>query len=240
MGDQQLHLDRLAEPMRASVTQYATLLRDLSGDNAKSLTLFGAIAAGTFDASRHTVRNVLVLERVDLDLLRRIAEHGAKLGKAKISAPLIMTDAYIKSSLDTFPLELIEIQQMHLTIFGPDSFCDLSFADEHVRLQCERESKSLLIGLRQGLLAAAGRDKVLVAVELDISTALVRTMRGMLWLKGQKDAKKATEVVAEIEKATDRKLPGIRVSLDASAEHGWQQFERLYKDVEALVELANA
>ncbi len=240
MGDQQLRIDRLAEPMRAPVTQYAALLRDLGGSNAESLTLFGAIAAGTFDATRHTVSNVLVLERVDLNLLKRIAEHGAKLGKARISAPLIMTDAYIKSSLDTFPLELIEIQQMHATVFGPDPFTDLSFADEHVRLQCERESKSLLIGLRQGLLAAAGRDKVLEAVELDIGTALVRTMRGMLWLKGQKDAKKATEVVTEIEKAADRQLPGIRASLDTSAEHGWQQFERLYQDVEALAELANA
>ncbi len=240
MGDQQLRLDRVAEAMRPPITRYAALLRELASDNAQSLTLFGTIAASTFDAARHTVRNVLVLDRIDLDMLRRLAEHGAKLGKGRISAPLIMTDAYIGASLDTFPLELIEIQQMHVTIFGDDPFTDLAFQNEHVRLQCERESKSLLIGLRQGLLAAAGRDKVLAAVEADIGAALIRTMRGMLWLKGNKDAKSASDVVGEVEKMADRKLPGIRASLDVAGEHSWPQFESLYRDVEALAEIANA
>ena len=69
------------------------------------------------------------------------------MGKAKIAAPLIMTQDYIQNSLDSFPLEFLEIQQHHLCLFGQDSFAELSFYQPHLRLQCERELKSMLIGM---------------------------------------------------------------------------------------------
>lgn len=240
MAKESLRLDGVIEAMREPIREYCGLLKELAADNAKTLTLFGAIAAGAFDATRHTVRNVLLLESVDLGLLRSLAQHGAKLGKNRISAPVIMTNAYIKSSLDTFALELIEIRQMHVTVFGDDPFEELAFEDAHVRLQCEREFKAILIGLRQGLLAAAGRDKILEALEVDVGEGLVRTLRGLLWLKGQKDGKAAGDVIAEVEKMTERKLPGVRAALDATGAHGWDQFQSLYGDVESLAEIANA
>jgi hypothetical protein len=233
-------LDRLPTLLREPVGQYAALVREIAGERAKALTLFGAATAGSFDPDRHTVSNVLVLDAVDLNVLRRLAEHGAKLGKARISAPLIMTPKYIRASLDTFPLELIEIHQNHLTLFGQDHFAGLSFEDTHVRLQCERELKAILIGLRQGLLAAAGRGKLLSELEVGAGEGLMRTLRGLLWLKGQREAKPAHEVLAEVEKITERKLPGIHTTLEPFANRGWTEFEALYRDVEALGEIANA
>ncbi len=240
MPDEQDAMKRVPESMRGPIEEYTGLVRELAGGSAKALTLFGAIVAGSFDPSRHTARNVLVVAQVDLSVLKKLAGHGARLGKASISAPLIMTPEYIKTSLDTFPLELLEISQKHVTIFGQDYFEDLSFDADHVRLQCERELKVILIGLRQGLLAAAGREKFISALEMDAGEGLTRTLRGLLWLKGDKDAKPATDVIAAIEKLTERKLPGIRTALDTSAHHGWDELDTLYRDVEALGEIANA
>ena len=240
MADELAGLARVTEPMREPIRAYAVLVRELAGSSAKALTLFGAIAADSFDPSRHTARSVLVLDNVDLPMLRRVSNHGVALGRKSISAPLVMTPKYIGASLDTFPLELIEIHQMHLTIFGEEFFDDLKFEDVHVRLQCERELKTILIGLRQGLLAAAGRDKVISALETDVGEGLTRTLRGMLWLKGQKQAEPAGVVVTEVEKIIDRKLPGVRTALDPSGRHGWDEFQALYGDVEALGEIADA
>ncbi len=240
MGKEWGGLDRITAAMQQPLRSYAELVRKLAGTNAKALTLFGAVAADSFDPSRHTVRNVLVVDRVDLSMLRKLADHGAKLGKARVAAPLVMTPEYIKDSLDTFPLELIEIHQQHVTLFGDDHFMDLTFEDGHVRLQCERELKVILIGLRQGLLAAAGREKFIGALEMDVGEGLMRTLRGMLWLKGQKDAKPATDVLGAVETIIEKKLPGVQTALDHAAHHGWDEFESLYRDVEALGGIANA
>ena len=240
MADETLRLERIAEPMRQPIEEYVALVRETAGAGAASLTLIGAIAGGTFDATRHSIRSVLVLKTIDLEMLRRFSEHGPKLGKRFIAAPLIMTDEYIKTSLDTFPLELLEISQRHVTVFGEDPFADMTFDDSHIRLQCERELKTVLISLRQGLLAAAGRDKVLRAVELDIGDQLIRTLRGVLWLDGKKTSKPAAEVVAAVESMAKRKLTGVRATLDVSGAHEWEQFQSLYRDVEALTEMADA
>lgn len=233
-------IDEVIEPMREPLRRFAALVRELGGSNAKALSLIGAIAAGTFDASRHTARSVLVLARVDLPMLRRLSGHGMQLGKDRIAAPLVMTPDYIRASCDSFPLELIEIQQKRLTLFGSDYFEELQFDAAHVRLQCERELKSVLIGLRQGLLASAGRERLLSAFDTQAAETLVRTLRGILWLKGQRDGRPGREVVGEVERLLDRKLSGLTSALDPSSEHRWEDFETLYHDVEGLGETANA
>ncbi|MFQ5589544.1 MAG: hypothetical protein ACE5HE_00135 [Phycisphaerae bacterium] len=233
-------LSQVVEPMRAPLKEYAGLAADLAGASGKALTLFGAITTDGFDRARHTARSVLVVTRVDLGMLRRLAEHGVKLGKARIAAPLVMTPEYIANSLDTFPLEFIEIKQQHITVFGEDCFDSISLEDAHVRLQCERELKVIQMGLRQGLLAAAGRYKLLGTLEQDAGERLLRTLRGMLWLKGKRDARPAQEVIREIEEVAGRKLAGIRSALAPGAEQGWSGFERLYGDVEALEKIADA
>ncbi len=225
--------------MRQGIERYAGLVREVFGEHARGVTLYGAIVAGSFDPQRQTARSVLVLDAIDLRGLRTLSEHGPQLGKSSIAAPVVMTPAYIEDSLDTFPLELLEIHQQHATILGADHFEQLEFADADLRLQCERELKAVLIGMRQALLAAAGREEFVDAIEAGIAESLLRTMRGMLWLRGQKQALPADRVVADVEGHTGLKLGGVRLALKTSLTHDWGHFETLYRDVEKLGEVVN-
>lgn len=235
-------MDRIVTPMRERVGSYARLIQELFGESGKSLTVFGAVLIDGFNVDRDAVRSVLVVERIELPLLRRLADRGAKLGKAGVAAPLIMTPDHIRTSLDAFPLELMEIQQQqqHATLFGQDYFGALTFDNAHVRLQCERELKRILIAMRQGLLACAGRERLIPMLEMDAAYDLARTLRGLLWMKGQKKFKVAADVVTDIESITSQKLPGLRTALHPAKPPGWADFDRLYLDVEALGEIVNA
>ncbi len=232
-----IHLEtigRLADAMRQPIRAYAEKVSQIAGDHAVGLSLFGSIVAGSFDSKRHTARSVLVLDEVDLALLRELSKNGAQLGKVNISAPLIMTPADIRTSLDSFPLELLEIAQCHLTLLGDDFFSALPFETGSMRLQCERELKGTLIGLRQGLLAAAGREKLYDGLETESAHRLVRTLRGMLWLKGEKEGHPETDVIAQVEKLAGVALPGVRNAMNRATPNDWEAFRKLYADVEAL------
>ena len=233
-------LQRVVPQARSAVSKLAELLHELCAGRANALTVFGAALDASFQPTRHNIQSVLVLEQIDLEVLRQLAQHGPELGSHALAAPLIMTPDYIRSSLDTFPLELIEIHQQHETVFGPDHFKDLRFEDEHVRLQCERELKSILIGMRQGLLAAAGRDQLLSALEAGAAERLLRTIRGMLWFKGTRTPQPASEVLKAVERLIERELPAIHRVLEAAEPAGWQEFKTLYHDVATLREIADA
>ena len=224
---------QLPESMAGPVRAFTETIQQLAGQKALALTLFGSIVAGAFDAKRHNVKSVLVMETVDLEFLRTLSKAGPRLGKARISAPLIMTPDYITASLDTFPLEFLEIKQQHLCVFGQDYFADLTLGAPQVRHQCERELKTILLGMRQALLGAAGRESILGEIETEVAERLTRTLRGMLWLQGQEPAS-VREVVAAVEASLKRNLGGLRSAIDELGRHGWEEFKELYGDVDAL------
>lgn len=231
---------QLPEGLQAPVDRCVATLRETVGAAMKSLTVYGSATTGEFDPDVDAVRSVLVVDRVDLEALRNLSAHGQRLGRDGIAAPLIMTPAYIKESLDTFPLELIEIGRTGVTVVGEDHFADLSPEVDHVQLQCERELKVLLIGLRQGLLTAAGRERALAALAIEAGDALVRTMRGLLWLSGEREARTRSQVLAATEKHTGKKWPAIRLALEHKSGGEWDRFVALYDEVHKLSEIADA
>ena len=234
-----MNMDHVVVHMQEPLTTYLDRVQTLAGSNCLAIIGFGTIATSEFDPAKHVARSVIVLDKIDLATLRELAKDGAKLGKARIAAPLIMTPVYITGSLDAFPLELLEIQQCHVCFVGTDYFTDLAFEERHLRLQCERELKTILIGMRQGLLAAAGREKLFDAMESDVAERLLRTLRGLLWLHGQYEYVSSMDVVSRIEQETDRSLVGIRQALQKHRRHDWDDFTRLYDDVDGLKTLAD-
>ena len=232
--EDELKLERVPPAMQQPVQQYATRVRSLAGAHAQALTLFGSVAAGAFDPKSHTARSVLIVDDIDLEMLRRLAKEGPKLGKVRIAAPLIMTLGYITTSLNTFPLEFLEIQQHHICVFGNDYFEEILLSGADVRHECERELKTILLGMRQALLATTGRDKLLTEIEFDVSERVVRTLRGMLWLNGEKEPRPALATIEAAETQFKTTLPGLRTAIESGAAHGWHEFKTLYADVEAV------
>lgn len=235
-------LDNIPDDIQVPVRGFADLLKTLCTEQVLSLTLIGSAATGQSLPTNASIRSVLVMEKVDLDALRRIGEQGPRFGKQRIAAPLIMTPPYIKASCDTFPLELLEITQNRCVVFGDDYFADLSFENADIRHQCERELKALAISLRQGLLASSGSEPVVSEVMKNAGEGLLRVMRGMLWLKGQQEKQPGPRVVDAMEKLTERNLPGIRAAVTSSRDSSSapHEFDFLYQDVEALGAIADA
>ncbi len=154
--------------------------------------------------------------------------------------PLVLTPDYLKDSCDTFPLEFIEIKQRHVTILGNDYFDSLSFRDSDVRLQCERELKVILLGMHQGLLASSGHERTLLDVTGQLIEHLIRTLRGLLWLKGQRDPGSTPQVVEATEQLIGRKLAGVRRLLHGDESTTWDAFCELYANVQDLGQYVNA
>lgn len=225
--------------MQQPLEEMCSLLERLAGPNLLGVTAFGPVLEPGFKATGLSATTVVVLQRVDMLFLRRLAEHGPHLGRIGIAAPLTMTPEYIASSLDTFPLEMLEIHQHHVTLNGTDYFTRLDIQPEHLRLECEREFKRVLLRLRHGLLAAAGRSDFLVELEHDIGHHVLRTIRGFLWLKGHKSYLPAVTALDTCEELVGGRLPGIREAVRPDSQGSWEEFTALYQDAEALAVAAN-
>ncbi|MFQ5806838.1 MAG: hypothetical protein ACE5I3_10350 [Phycisphaerae bacterium] len=241
MANRELNTDPLPATHRAGFEQFAKALLELAGDNLLGLSAFGGWLVNDPFFEGTPARSVAVLRGVDLKTLDRLASSGAKFGKQNLRAPLIMTPEYIKASCDVFPLELLEIQQLHSLVCGEDHFAELTFERKDVRLQCEREFKGELIQLRQGLLAAAGRHRLLGELCLAVTERTLRILRGVLHHADPSAmAKQARDVVTKAATTTNVKLATLEGLVTGGQEPGLLEFEGLYAEVEALAAYADA
>jgi hypothetical protein len=229
----------LPAALQAPAEHFARRIAELLGDAVRGLAIYGAAVAGPFHPEHDAVRSVLVLARADLELIRKLAQAGSGERRGRFAPPLVLTPRAIDSSRDTFPLELLEIQQWHVNLLGDEFFSALEFAAHDMRLQCEREIKVLEIAMHQGLLASRGHEEHLSLLSADLSDSLLRVLRGLVWLAGERQPQPRFHVIERVEKLIARPLPGVCAALDRSDLAGWHKFQRLYDDLQALGRFAD-
>ncbi len=230
----------MIEPLRAPVCHLATQLKELGKSHAVGLVIFGSAAAGTIDPIKDAIHSVALFDTIDLHVLKQLAVEGQRLGSFRLAAPLVFTPKELKSSCDTFALEFIEIQQQHVVVFGEDYFASLEFRDSDVRLQCERELKVVAVGIHHGLLTAGDESHRLEHLCVRFGEQVLRTLRGVLWIKGIREPRPAFEVLAHAEKIVERPLPGVRGAALRMAPPDWKLFCALHADVKALEAFVDA
>jgi len=167
-----------------------------------SVHVTGSALTADFDPRRSDVNSVFVLIQMDLQFLSVLAPLGKTYGKKGIAAPLIMTPEYIKSSLDVFPIEFLNLKLIHFTVSGEDIFRDIEIRRTELRYQCERELKVKLIGLRQAYIRSAGNPKVLSENIIASVPAYIPLFRAIIFLLGGAPPVNNNDVFAALHETT--------------------------------------
>ena len=191
-------IDRLPPEARDPVARYAERLEAGLGENLRSIAIFGS-ATGTDYVPRRSDVNVLVGVRVlGIEALRAARPPSARRGRRRFIAPLLLTLDYIRSSLDTFPVEFLEMRERHILLYGEDLLAGLDIRPEDIRRQCERELKAHLIKLRQAYLEAAGSTRGLSELLGVALTSLLPSFRNILRLKDPAAPRERAAVLAAL------------------------------------------
>lgn len=155
------------------------------GGALHSLHITGSALTPDYQEKVSDINSLVVLKEMDFGFLRFLASIGDKYRKKNIAAPLIMTAAYIRGSLDVFPIEFSDLRLIHRTVYGEDILEGLTIDKAHLRLQCEREVKTKLIGLRQGYVATLDKKPLLVEKLSQSITGYIPLFRAIISLMGQ-------------------------------------------------------
>lgn len=178
-----LDLGGLREEISDPVKFFSEQVITSFGDNLESITIFGSSLTNDYTAGKSDINTVLVLKTQTIDSLNTIADMAKAMQKKAIAVPVLMTPAYIETSMDVFGIEFLDFQLNHNTIYGNDPFGSLTILKSDVRLQCERELKAMLIRLRQGYIAAGANKRLVRDILISTAAGLLPLLRAILWLK---------------------------------------------------------
>jgi hypothetical protein len=125
------------------------------GSDLLSIILYGSGARGEYIPKKSDLNFMIVLSENGMNRLSKAIPLVSKWHKQRVSTPLFLTPASIASSLDTFPVEFLNIKAAYTLVYGDDCLKNLTFDKRYVRLQCEREVKGKLVQLRKHFLETA-------------------------------------------------------------------------------------
>ncbi|MBN1600345.1 MAG: hypothetical protein JW915_01995 [Chitinispirillaceae bacterium] len=187
----------------------------LYGKDLVSIILYGSGAGGDFDPRKSDVNLLIVLTSMDVELIAKSSEIQSRYLRERFSIPLFMNKKYIEQSLDSYPVEFLNLKGCYRVLYGEDVFESLSIESDHLRLQIERELKGKWLHLLQEFpYARKNRKNLLELARLSLK-AYAPVFRAMLHIKGVEIPLKRNELLKEIESAytiSDQSLSKISES----------------------------
>jgi len=164
-------------------------------DDLVSIILYGSAAGKDYRPGKSDINFMIVLSEKGIERIDEAFDIIKKWQKRTVAIPLFLTEAYVGTSLDVFPIEYLSFQRNYVLVFGKDILKDLVFDREFMRLQCEREIKGKLLLLREAFLETSGKAKSLKELIGHSMPAFVAISEALLYLKGQDPPPTKREVV---------------------------------------------
>jgi hypothetical protein len=129
--------------------------------------------------------------------------------KYKLFTPLIVSRRFILTSLDSYPLEFLDIQSDYTNLYAAeDIIADLQFEKTDVRLQIERELKSKWLLTRVTALNFNRKALALFTLLKESFTSLLPVFKGFCHLNGVNIPKDTVLLIDQLEEVlhTDIKV----------------------------------
>ena len=138
------------------IAAFAEAMRAALGEELVSLVLHGSAAGDDWVAGQSDINTALVVPRVTLAVLERLAPLVARWRERGFALPVVMDYEYLRRARDTFPMELDDISRQHRLLAGTDLFANLTLDPAALRRECEREARGKLLRLRALFLEVGG------------------------------------------------------------------------------------
>ncbi len=165
------------------------------GDDLISIALYGSAAGTGYRPGKSDINFMVFLSENGIEHLGQAFPIVKKWRKKNVAIPLFLTENYLKTSMDVFPIEYLNFQRSYVPVFGMDILKDLQFDPEFMRLQCEREIKGKLLLLREAFLETNGKSGALREVIRNSIPSLVAIFEALLYLKGEEIPKEKRKIV---------------------------------------------
>jgi len=167
------------------------------GDGLIAIIAYGSAVSGDYIAGQSDINFIVVVSEDRMKNLDRTFSVVSRWKKHRVATPLFLTEEYVRTSLDVFPIEYMNFRNNHEVVYGKDILRDLVFAPRFVRLQCEREIKGKLLLLREAFLESEGKGRPLLGVIAESLRAFVAVFGALLFLKGKEIPHRKREVVEQ-------------------------------------------
>jgi predicted nucleotidyltransferase len=181
------------------VESYVSDYKAAFGDNCASVIMYGSAVTHEYRPGVSDINILIVLKNFGIEELRKSFSITRKWQAKKVTVPFFMTVDYIASSLDTYPVEFIDMRSNYKVLHGEDVLARLDIKKEHLRIQCERELKGIALHLRREYVRTNGDKKILGRLLTASVKTLMPVFKALLVLNDRPIPNLKSDIIMAIE-----------------------------------------
>lgn len=235
---------KLPQKIKDILDDFIQRLKSAYQEELVSVILYGSAARGEFIQRQSNVNLLIVLGDTDLPILNKISR-VLNMQRFQILEPLFLTEDYIKSSLDVFPIEFLDIKDSYILLYGRDILEGMEIDRKNLRFQCEQEIKAKLLNIKNAYLRAKGR-YALESLLFKSFTSIMHILRNIVRLKGEAPSHLKEDVLSDISEYFGIDIANFKKILEAKKNNlrlNQREIERMLSsfagDVEKIVDIVD-
>lgn len=214
--------------MEKELDQLVEKLKAASGDNLKTVVLYGSAVTGEFHPKFSNLDVMCVLDHLEPADLESLAPVTTGWARHREAPPVFCTLEELRRSADVFAVELVDIKANHRVLYGEDVFATLEVPMTMHRVQVEHELRGNFLRLRQRYLVAGNDGRALLRLmTASISTFAVLFRHALIAL-GEQPPPTKRAVVERLAALLGSDLGAFHTILDV------REGKRAAKDVEPV------
>jgi hypothetical protein len=206
----------------AAARAFALDLANAMSERLHAIVLYGSAARGEFADNWSDINILVFADHIDEVLLAAVAPVMHVHEDSRV-APLLLTWGERPRAADAFAIELLDMQDAHVLLWGDEPFAGTIVEPAALRLQAERELRSRLATLDSRLLRVAKDDRAIGQLLAVALPSFVTYMRAALRLAGESVPGTMAEVITQGARLVGASEGGFRAALEArTAGGGWR------------------
>ena len=165
-------------------------LTEIFGNRLKSVFIYGSTAKLADSELCDNVNLMVITDVLAGDDLKKVSAvtkkwcGGSLFDRSRNPEPVFMGEEEWANSADVYAMEYADIKENHRVVYGEDPVCYINVTGENLRLQCERETKNLLMRFRSHYLLFANDYRKLQTSIVPVIKSCNAIFKTVLRLKG--------------------------------------------------------
>ena len=185
--------------------EFAKKLKDIYDNELVSIVIYGTNAKeGDYSKKYSDINLIVVLKKIipaQLIAVNKLIKQWIKSGNP---SPLFFDLDHIKTSLDVFPLEFLDIRDRHKVLIGDkDLFKNLKIELKNLRHQCESELKGVTLHLNSFYAANCNKPKHVASAVMKTWPGVRTVFRGLFYLLEQDVPNDPKEIIEKLNASID-------------------------------------
>ncbi len=180
---------------RAIAQQLVDELRVVLGARLQSATLYGSVARGEAIPGVSDVNVMVLMDDIDPRTLTSVAPVAHRWVESGQTPPLLLEREQWIRAADVFAIELADMRDAHVAIYGNDPVAQGDVKRADLRTQAERELRGKLLQLQTGMVMSSAKPEALGALLMKALPSFATYLRAVLRIRNQPVPGTMSEVI---------------------------------------------